>query len=138
MEQLLNVITYQCPPTSKLVYTNYDDVSCVAHCIELYVIRLPPTNTPELLVPETGDFSTGLDLSHHFQFSNVCGTRHSTNLTLGWTSVIDYIFVDSNWLRVVPFPAPEHLTENVALPSINFPSDHVALVADLTWKTEKL
>ena len=89
----------------------------------------------------TGDFSTGLDLSQSFNFSNVCGTRHSTNVTLGWTGVIDYIFADSKWLetlRYVPFPAPEHLTEHVALPSINFPSDHVALVADLAFRTKQL
>ena len=82
--------------------------------------------------------TVGLDLRHIFNFSNSCGTRHATNITLGWTGVIDYIFIDSDWLstqRVMPFPPAEHLTEHVALPSINFPSDHIALVTDLTWKT---
>ena len=85
------------------------------------------------------DSCTGLDLRHSLHFSNVCGTKFSTNITLGWTGVIDYIFIDSDWLgtlRFVPFPSPEHLTEHVALPSVNFPSDHLPLVADLTWTTE--
>ena len=88
--------------------------------------------------PATEVSGTGLDLSHCLHFSNACGTRHSTNVTLGWTGVIDYIFAGSDWLetlRCVPFPPPEQLTEHVALPSVNFPSDHVALVADLAWRT---
>lgn len=87
---------------------------------------------------ETTSEPVGLDLKHSFNFSNSCGTRYATNVTLGWTGVIDYIFIDSNWLstqRVISFPPAEQLTEHVALPSINFPSDHIALVADLTWKT---
>ena len=95
---------------------------------------------PQSAEPTTGEFSTGLNLRHSFKFSNVCGTRHATNVTLGWTGVIDYIFADSKQLetlRCVPFPAPEHLTEHIALPSVNFASDHVALVADLTWMSEQ-
>ena len=83
--------------------------------------------------------SIGVDLSHGLRFSNSCGTRYATNVTLGWTGVIDYIFVDSNHLRtqrVIPMPPVEQLTQHVALPSVNFPSDHIALVADLMWRTE--
>ena len=82
--------------------------------------------------------TAGLDLKHSFNFSNSCGTRCATNVTLGWTGVIDYIFIDASSLntqRVVPFPPAEQLTEHVALPSINFPSDHIALVTDLAWRT---
>lgn len=81
----------------------------------------------------------GLDLKHSLHFSNSCGTRYATNVTLGWTGVIDYIFIDSDCLttqRVFPLPPAEQLTEHVALPSVNFPSDHVALVADLIWRTD--
>lgn len=84
------------------------------------------------------DMSIGLDLKHSLHFSNSCGTKYATNVTLGWTGVIDYIFVDSDSLgtqRMIPLPPAEQLTEHVALPSINFPSDHIALVADLIWKT---
>ena len=83
--------------------------------------------------------SIGVDLSHGLHFSNSCGTRYATNVTLGWTGVIDYIFVDSDHLRtqcVIPMPPVEQLTQHVALPSVNFPSDHIALVADLMWRTE--
>ena len=86
--------------------------------------------------PVNEETSVGLDLRHSLHFSNSCGTKYATNVTLGWTGVIDYIFVDSDRLRterVVPLPPAEQLTEHVALPSVNFPSDHVALVTDLTW-----
>lgn len=93
------------------------------------------THTPA----STGQESNiGLDLKHSLRFSNTCGTRYATNITLGWTGVIDYIFVNSDFLdtqRVIPLPPAEQLTEHVALPSINFPSDHVALVVDLIWRT---
>ena len=86
---------------------------------------------------EGTDSNVGLELRHGLHFSNVCGTTHATNITLGWTGVLDYIFIDSESLsteRVVPFPSAGQLTEHVALPSVNFPSDHLALVADLKWK----
>jgi 2',5'-phosphodiesterase len=37
-------------------------------------------------------------------------------------------------LQVVPLPSIEELQQHVALPSVVFPSDHVALVADVLWK----
>ena len=83
--------------------------------------------------------SVGVDLSHGLHFSNSCGTRYATNVTLGWTGVIDYIFVDSDHLRtqrVIPMPPVEQLMQHVALPSVNFPSDHIALVTDLIWRTD--
>ena len=82
--------------------------------------------------------SFGLDLRHGLHMSNACGTKYATNVTLGWTGVIDYILIDSDCLstqRVIPMPPAAQLTEHVALPSVNFPSDHVALVADLKWQT---
>ena len=80
-----------------------------------------------------------LDLKHGFHFSNACGTTHATNITISWKGVLDYIFIDSDHLavdRMIPLPPDEQLTEFVALPSIYFPSDHVALVVDLKWKSD--
>lgn len=36
--------------------------------------------------------------------------------------------------QVIPFPLKEDVVKHVAIPSVVFPSDHVALVADLAWK----
>ena len=36
--------------------------------------------------------------------------------------------------QVIPFPMKEDITKNIAIPSVVFPSDHIALVADLVWK----
>jgi 2',5'-phosphodiesterase len=87
--------------------------------------------------PEAGDFC-GLDLRHAFHFHNVTGTDHCTNYTANFKSVLDYIIIDSTHLmadRVVPLPSIEEVSEFVALPSAYFPSDHLALVADIKWKS---
>lgn len=38
-----------------------------------------------------------------------------------------------NFLQVVPLPSIEELQAHTALPSIVFPSDHIALVSDLQF-----
>nr|CCC90138.1 unnamed protein product [Trypanosoma congolense IL3000] len=60
-----------------------------------------------------------------------------TNYTMSFREVIDYIFFDASRLSVtntVPIPPESELSENVALPNRKYPSDHVALVADLTYR----
>lgn len=87
--------------------------------------------------PSTVDDFKGLDLEHQFHFQNAYGSSHYTNFTRGYSGVLDYIFLDSDHLsvsRVVPFPSHEEVTEFEALPSVYFPSDHLALVSDLRWK----
>ena len=44
------------------------------------------------------------------------------------------VFDDLEVEQVVPLPSEEELRANTALPSIVFPSDHLALVCDLKWK----
>ena len=93
----------------------------------------------QMVTSASEESSVGLDLKHDLHFTNSCGTKYATNVTLGWTGTIDYIFTDADNIRtqrVVPFPQAEQLTEHVALPSVNFPSDHIALVTDLTWHKE--
>ena len=83
-----------------------------------------------------GDFR-GLELRHDFRFQNVTGTEHCTNYTASFKAVLDYIMIDSDHLsvdRVVPLPSVGEVSEFIALPSAYFPSDHLALVADIKWK----
>ena len=37
--------------------------------------------------------------------------------------------------QVVPLPSEDELKAHTALPSVVSPSDHIALVADLAWKS---
>lgn len=87
--------------------------------------------------PSTVDEFKGLNLKHSFHFQNAYDSNHYTNFTKGYIGVLDYIFIDSDHLsvtRAVPFPSHEEVTEFVALPSVYFPSDHLALISDLKWK----
>ncbi|CAG9784488.1 unnamed protein product [Diatraea saccharalis] len=76
----------------------------------------------------------GLNLQQETILESACGTPQYTNFTAGFADCLDYIFYDKSTLQVeqvVPLPSVEELQANTALPSIVFPSDHVALVADL-------
>lgn len=75
-------------------------------------------------------------MNHRLSLSSACGTPPYTNFTKGFNGCLDYIFHDTNNLtvsEVVPFPSHEQVIENTALPSILFPSDHLALVSTLSW-----
>ncbi|KAG5493956.1 hypothetical protein JKF63_01788 [Porcisia hertigi] len=59
-----------------------------------------------------------------------------TNFTLTFREVIDYILFSEDSLevlRTVPIPPEADLTENFALPNKRYPSDHIALIADLAF-----
>ncbi|ORC93613.1 2,5-phosphodiesterase [Trypanosoma theileri] len=63
-----------------------------------------------------------------------------TNYTMTFREVIDYIFFSPSRLsvlRTVPIPAESELSQNVALPNKLYPSDHIALIADLTYKPQE-
>lgn len=78
----------------------------------------------------------GLSLSHELHMESACGTPKYTNFTVGFADCLDYIFYQTDRLRVtqvVPLPSEEELRQHTALPSVVLPSDHVALVADLAW-----
>ena len=67
---------------------------------------------------------------------SACGTPEFTNYTSGFSGCLDYIFYQSSKFQVdqvIPLPSLEDVTQHTALPSIVFPSDHIALIADLKW-----
>ncbi|KAG8347649.1 hypothetical protein TRVL_01517 [Trypanosoma vivax] len=60
-----------------------------------------------------------------------------TNYAMTFREVIDYIFFSPERLsviRTVPIPPESDVSENIALPNRQFPSDHLALIADLVYK----
>lgn len=75
-----------------------------------------------------------ISLSHTIPLLSACGTPEVTNYTVGFKGCLDYIFYQYTNLtvtQVIPFPSEEELKEHAALPSVFFPSDHIAQVCDL-------
>ena len=82
---------------------------------------------------EFDDFP-GIELHHTFNFINATGIPQYTNYTSGFSGTLDYIFVDRNKVkveRVVPLPIHQEVTKYVALPSVEHPSDHLAIICDV-------
>ncbi|GLH16403.1 Protein angel [Gryllus bimaculatus] len=80
-----------------------------------------------------------ISLSHSFLLESACGTPEYTNFTVGFVGCLDYIFYQCDSMsvsQVIPFPLEEEVKEHTALPSVLFPSDHIALICDL--KLEKV
>lgn len=78
----------------------------------------------------------GLEAVHHIPLASACGTPAYTNYTKGFQGCLDYIFYDYMQLvreSVVPTPLHQQVTKEEGLPSVHFPSDHVAQVATLRW-----
>ncbi|XP_036387246.1 2',5'-phosphodiesterase 12 isoform X2 [Megalops cyprinoides] len=76
-------------------------------------------------------------ISNPFQLSSACGEPAYTNYVGGFHGCLDYIFVEPRALQVeqvIPLPSHQEVTTYQALPSVAHPSDHIALVCDLTWK----
>lgn len=85
------------------------------------------------LAGEFDDFP-GIELHHVFNFINATGLPNYTNYTLGFSGTLDYIFIDRNKMkveRVIPLPAHQDVTKYVALPSVEHPSDHLAIACDI-------
>ncbi|CAK1549831.1 unnamed protein product [Leptosia nina] len=81
---------------------------------------------------------SGLSLNQPIALGSACGTPQYTNFTEGFAECLDYIYYDKKNLdveQVVPFPSLEELKAHTALPSIVFPSDHIAVVSDLRFKS---
>lgn len=75
-----------------------------------------------------------VSLSQPLKMLSACGTPEFTNYTNGFKACIDYIFVQSDKFgvtKVVEMPEEHELNAHLAIPSVTFPSDHIALVAEL-------
>ncbi|KAF2358650.1 Endonuclease/exonuclease/phosphatase [Trinorchestia longiramus] len=82
-----------------------------------------------------GEEVEGVELRQTLPMASACGTPTYTNYSVPFQGCIDWIFYRTDSLRVenvVPMPSHEVVTEHLSLPSPKFPSDHLALVAQLT------
>ena len=89
------------------------------------------------LISDLEEAVDGYSANHSVKMISACGTPEFTNYTKGFKACLDYIYFQNNRLELesfVPFPSLDDLSREVALPSTFFPSDHVALIADLKWK----
>ena len=81
----------------------------------------------------------GMTFTHNFDFESACGQFDYTNYVPGFRSCLDWIYLEKDKmssLQVVPMPSHKKVTQYGALPNVVFPSDHMALVCDLTWKDQ--
>ncbi|CAH1249725.1 PDE12 [Branchiostoma lanceolatum] len=111
---------------------------------ELLTTRAVPASHTDWfpVEPQTTDdgkleLQEGVDLSHPFNLTSACGLPDYTNYVGGFQGTLDYIMIDTCQLAVnqtIPMPTHEEVTTNTALPSIVFPSDHIAIIADVEWK----
>ena len=77
-----------------------------------------------------------MSVSHSLSLASACGTPEYTNYCAGFKGCLDYIFYDKKNLKVnevIPLPSHKYVTLHKALPSVIFPSDHLALVSVLSW-----
>ena len=78
------------------------------------------------------------DLSHDFDFFSAAGTPVYTNFVAGFCGTLDYIYADGTKLelkRDIPLSEHADVVKEIALPNRIFPSDHMALVVELKWKS---
>jgi len=60
-----------------------------------------------------------------------------THVVAGYANALDWLAFSPASLRMLataPLPSEEELRKDVALPSAEFPSDHVSLIVDLEWR----
>ena len=87
-----------------------------------------------------GQIITGMNFSHDLNLDSGCGIVPYTNYTSGFHAMLDYIYYDLDTLEVIQaIPPPDHKDVEfyVALPSIVFPSDHIAQICDFKWTFPK-
>ena len=80
-----------------------------------------------------------MHLQHSLPLASACGAPEYTNFVSSFHGCLDYIYMDAEQLavsKVVPMPAHEDVLQYTALPNQMFPSDHLALICDLTWKQD--
>ncbi|KAL3890920.1 hypothetical protein ACJMK2_003191 [Sinanodonta woodiana] len=82
-------------------------------------------------------FVPGMNFKHNLDFVTACGQVPYTNYVEKFQDTLDYIFYDVKTLeveKVIPPPDHEDVVRHTAIPSVLFPSDHIAQVCELKWK----
>ena len=84
--------------------------------------------------------AAGVHLSHPTPLQSVYGFHSPpTHLVPRYANTLDWICIDAQRLEAIstaPRPPLEELTRDVAMPSVEWPSDHVSLAADLAWRSD--
>ena len=99
--------------------------------------KVEPTHPDWTVCEEKDQHCTTLELINKFNLCSACDNVPFTNYTTGYKGMLDYIFCDADYLEVesvIPVPEASELDIHVALPSVVMPSDHLALICDLSWK----
>ncbi|XP_050675790.1 2',5'-phosphodiesterase 12 [Leptidea sinapis] len=125
-------------PGARISLILCGDFNSVPSCgiYQLYTTGCAPSTLPDWKSNED-EAVNDLALFQETLLGSAAGTPQYTNFTEGFAECLDYIFYDKNNLeveQVIPFPSVEELTQHKALPSIVFPSDHIAVVSDLRYK----
>ena len=84
--------------------------------------------------------AAGVRLTQPTPLQTVYNALHAppTHVVPRYANTLDWICVDAQRLEVVsvaPRPPLQALTRDVAMPSAEWPSDHVSLCCDLAWRT---
>nr|XP_006818868.1 PREDICTED: 2',5'-phosphodiesterase 12-like [Saccoglossus kowalevskii] len=106
------------------------------HGVHKYVTtKSIPANYADWFSAGKDEYCADITLNHDLEFKSACGLLEYTNYVAGFKAAIDHIFVDGNFdvSQVIPMPTEEELSLHTALPSVVFPSDHIALICDLEW-----
>nr|XP_023019756.1 2',5'-phosphodiesterase 12-like [Leptinotarsa decemlineata] len=94
---------------------------------------IDPAHEDCLKVSENGMIA----MYHCLGMESACGTPKFTNYTKDFKGCLDYIFIESEKLKVrqvIPMTEEEELAKHEGLPNEYFPSDHLPLVVDLKFK----
>ncbi|KAL3854954.1 hypothetical protein ACJMK2_014189 [Sinanodonta woodiana] len=89
-------------------------------------------NAPE------GQRVPNVNVRHNLDLATACGNVPYTNFAKNFYAMLDHIFYDLSTLeveRVIPQPEHEEVIQHTALPSVVFPSDHIAQICELKWKS---
>lgn len=81
------------------------------------------------------DHALNLKFSHDLAFDALSGILNSTHFTHNFTGTIDYIFGRRGYFKVknvIPPPTLEAITSKHGLPTPAFPSDHFAVICDIS------
>ena len=86
---------------------------------------------------EGGGVVAGVSLSSPFSLSPADGLRSNvTNYVNGYEGLLDYVFYDTERIAVEQvIPVPESSTLGGFIPNRQYPSDHVAVIADLRFSS---